>query len=332
MRLPPVRSPGFATSCALAVVAGLGMAAQARINGALAARLDDGVAAAVVSFGTGEVVLVVLALAVRPVRDGLAAVRRALATGELRPWHVLGGAGGALLVVCQGLTVTAIGVAVFTVAMVAGQAGASLLVDRFGVGPVRAPVNAMRTAGAALALVAVAVAVLDRFGTPSVLALTLLPALAGAAIAWQQGVHGRVNLVSRQPLATAVLNFTVGLALLLVAAAVVAAVRGLPAQFPAEPVLYLGGPIGVVAVCIGAAVAQVVGVLVLGLGIVAGQLTGAVVLDLWIPADVGQLSVPTLAGSALALLAVAVVAAGSTRSGGRRALGGAVTGPGTVDP
>jgi transporter family-2 protein len=49
-----------ALGIALAASVGLSVSTQARINGELAVRLGDGVAAAVISFGTGLVLLAVL--------------------------------------------------------------------------------------------------------------------------------------------------------------------------------------------------------------------------------------------------------------------------------
>src|SRR4051794_18955973 len=115
------------------MLSGALVALQSRINGNLAAELHDGIAAAVISFGTGLLILVVLIFGRRTGRQGLARVREALRRRTLRPWQCLGGACGAYFVVTQGLTVGALGVAFFTVAAVAGQSGSGLVVDRLGV-------------------------------------------------------------------------------------------------------------------------------------------------------------------------------------------------------
>ena len=54
----------------LAVGAGLAIPVQGRINGALGTRLDDGIAAAVVSFSTGLVVMVLVSLLLPSGRAG----------------------------------------------------------------------------------------------------------------------------------------------------------------------------------------------------------------------------------------------------------------------
>ncbi|MGC5018505.1 DMT family transporter [Micromonospora sp. DT47] len=296
----------------LATASGVAVAVQSRINGELGVRLADGIAAAVVSFGLGLLVLLVLVPAIPGGRRGMAELRTALRDGSLRPWQCLGGVCGAFLVATQGLTIGTLGVAVFTVAVVAGQSASGLSVDRAGIGPMgRQPVTAARLAGAALTVLAVVLAVGDRLGDPGALALALLPLLAGIGIAWQQAVNGRVRAASGSALAATLVNFTVGTVALLVTFAVEVAVRGRPAgSFPGEPWLYLGGPIGIVFIAIAAAIVHFTGVLLLGLATIAGQIVGAVLLDLALPTEASHPGPATLAGAGLTLVAVLVAALG----------------------
>jgi bacterial/archaeal transporter family-2 protein len=307
------------------VAIGLGMAValQARINGELGQRIGDGLVAALLSF-LGGLVLLLVAAATRPaMRSGLRRVAAAVRTRRLRPAHLLGGICGAFLVTCQGLTVALIGVAVFTVAVVAGQAVSSLLVDRAGVGPGGSrPITARRVAGAVLALAAVVLSVSDRLGAPVDLWPALLPALGGLGVAWQQAVNGRVGAVARDdgpPLAgmlpATLVNFATGTLALLAVTAVELAVRGLPGPLPTQPWLYLGGLLGVLFIGAAAAIVPVTGVLVLGLGTVAGQLIGALLVDLFLPAGPGHLTGAALLGTALALLAVGVITLPGRRRG-----------------
>jgi transporter family-2 protein len=301
-----------AAGLALALTGGLALAGQSRINGELADRVHDGVAAALVSFGSGFVLLVAAAVALPVGRRGVAALRAGLGGRTLRWWECAGGISGAYFVTTQGLSVGAIGLAVFTVALVAGQVGSSLLVDRVGLGPGGPrPVSAARVVAAALAVVAVVVAVADRLGSPGTLGLAALPAVAGIAVAWQQAMNGRVQ-VKAGALAATLVNFGVGTASLLVVYPVVAAVRGLPDRWPAESWLYLGGPLGIAFVLATVAVVRVTGVLVLGLGLIAGQVLGSLALDLIAPAHDAGLAVNTVIGAGLTLAAV-VVAAAPTR-------------------
>ncbi|WP_320066013.1 DMT family transporter [Micromonospora sp. RTGN7] len=296
----------------LAVASGVGVAVQSRINGELGVRLADGIAAAVVSFGLGLLVLLVLVPATPGGRRGLSVLRTALTDGSLRPWQCLGGVCGAFLVATQGLTIGTLGVAVFTVAAVAGQSGSSLLVDRAGIGPTgRQPITPNRLVGAALTVLAVLLAVGDRLGDPKTLGLALLPLLAGVGIAWQQAVNGRVRMASGSALTATLVNFAVGTVALLVTFAVELAVRGRPAGgFPSEPWLYLGGPVGIVFIAIAAAIVRFTGVLLLGLATIAGQVVGAVALDVVLPTAASHPGLTTLLGAALTLVAVLVAVIG----------------------
>ncbi|WBB77462.1 DMT family transporter [Micromonospora sp. WMMD882] len=296
----------------LAVLSGVAVALQSRINGELGVRLGDGIAAAVVSFGLGLLVLLVLVPAVPAGRRGLRRLRAALGDGSLRPWQCLGGVCGAFLVAAQGLTIGTLGVAVFTVAVVAGQSGSSLAVDRAGLGPAgRQPVTVPRLAGAVLTVVAVLIAVGDRLGDPGALVLALLPLLAGFGIAWQQAVNGRVRGAAGSALTATLVNFAVGTVALLATLAVDLLVRGVPTgAFPSEPWLYLGGPIGIVFIALAAAIVRFTGVLLLGLATIAGQVVGALALDVLLPTAASRPGFGTLFGAALTLVAVLVAAVG----------------------
>ncbi len=296
---------------------GAGVAVQGRINGALGARLEDGVAAAAISFGTGLVALAIVFAVSGRVRDGARRVRGALSEGALRPWQLLGGLCGAFFVACQGLTVAAIGVTAFTVATVAGQLLSSLVVDRLGLGPSgRTPITGVRLAGASLGVVAVLVAGFGHSratgglsvpealrGTPAAL-LIVLPALAGIGLAWQQAVNGKVGAVGGA-FSAAMVNFCVGLVALSILTAAIVVTSGGPEAFPTEPWLYLGGLIGVAFIALAALTVRWIGVLLLGLTSVAGQLLASLILDVLTPTSAG-LTTTAIVGCALTLVAVAV--------------------------
>lgn len=324
MRTAPEPTPvARAATTAAALGIGVAVAIQARINGELGQQIHDAVVAAAVSNFGGLLVLAALA-ATRPgVRRGMAPVLAAVRDRTLPRRQLLGGICGAFLIVTQALTVATIGVAVFTIAVVAGQTSSSLLVDRAGVGPGGAqPVTGRRAAGAGLAIAAVVLAVSHRIGTPLTTWPALLPVLAGAGTAWQQAVNGLVAAVARRAgparagmLPAALVNFSVGTAALVTAAAVELGLRGgLPNPMPAKPWLYVGGPLGVLAVGVAAAIVPITGVLLLGLGAVAGQLIGALLIDVFLPAGPSQLISTTYVGTALTLVAVTVIALPSRRA------------------
>jgi transporter family-2 protein len=317
---PPVTARLRGGGLALAALSGATVAIQSRINGELGARLHDGIAAAAISFGTGMLALLAMVPATRRGRLGLAAIRAALSRGDLRGWHCLGGVSGAYFVVTQGTTVAVLGVAVFTVALVAGQSASALLVDRLGIGPTgRHAVTTPRVAGAVLAVIAVGVSVAGRLTTPHALGLAALPALAGFGVAWQQAVNGRVREAAGTPLPAAFVNFATGTAALGVAYAVEVALRGLPSgRLPPEPWLYLGGPLGVLFIAVAASVVRLTGVLLMGLAMIAGQLLAALALELTVPGTAGHTGMYTVGGVAITLLAVGIAALGPRRSPGDR--------------
>ena len=304
---------------------GIGMlvAVQSRLNGELGGILGDGVPAALISFGSGLAILLVTAALVPRVRGALRNVWRVITNpmrgyGGLRWWQCLGGVAGAFLVATQSVTVSVIGVAVFTVAVVAGQAVTSLIVDRAGFGPAGPqPFTILRVAGAVIALVAVVLAVSDQLSHPGGLLLAVLPALAGVGSAVQQAINGRVARTASPDtygaVAAGVVNFLVGFSALLIVFLADLVVRGVPHHLPSDPWLYLGGVCGVIYISAAAAVVRVVGVFVLGLASIAGQLIASLFIDLFLPAADKAVTLPVVGGTLLALAAVVIAAVPSLR-------------------
>lgn len=292
-----------------AALIGVLTALQARINGQLGVRLDDGFAAAVVSFGSGLLILVVLSAALPAGRSGFRRLISGVRGGGIPWWMLAGGAAGALTVATQGLAVGIIGVSLFTVGVVAGQTLNGLLLDRWGYGPAGiVAVTVPRLLGGALALAAVALALIGDGLADVPWWMLVLPLLAGAGIAWQQATNGRLRQRVGTPLTATLVNFIGGTAILCVAAVVHVAVVGPPRAFPTEPWIYAGGAIGVAYIFLAAAVVQYTGVLLLALGSVVGQLLMSIALDALWPAPASPGPLQELAMVAVALLSVVVAA------------------------
>ncbi|TDD30142.1 DMT family transporter [Kribbella turkmenica] len=321
----PARSARHHQIVGLSTAFGIGMlvAVQSRLNGELGQVLADGVAAALISFGSGLLILLIATALIPRIRSSLGSVWRAIRTpmrghGGLRWWHCIGGVAGAFLVATQSITVSVIGVAVFTVAVVAGQAVSSLVVDRLGFGPAGPqPYTTLRVVGAVMALAAVVLAVSSQLSHPDGLLLAVLPALGGIGTAVQQAINGRVARTASRDgygaVAAGVVNFLVGFVALLVVFLGDLALRGAPRSLPSEPWLYLGGACGVIFISAAAAVIRVVGVFVLGLGTIAGQLIASLFIDLFLPAADKAVTLPVVAGTVLALVAVVVAAVPNLR-------------------
>ncbi|CAM5239383.1 hypothetical protein GCM10010329_45510 [Streptomyces spiroverticillatus] len=294
----------------LAVLSGALISLQARITGGLAAGLGgDGFAAAALSFGSGLLVLALGLLAVRTARRGVGLVVADVRARRLRWWQVLGGFGGAAFVLTQGLTVGVLGVALFSVAIVAGQVAGGLLFDRMGLGPAgpQRPTR-RRVVGALLVLAAVVLSVADKLGGDLPYAALALPLVAGVCVSWQQAVNGHVRNASGSAYTGTFFNFVAGTGALVVVFLVHAALTGLPDRLPTEPYLYLGGLVGISFISIAVATVQKLGVLLLGLCTITGQLAGSLALDLLLPHGGTEVTAATVAGIALALVAVTVAA------------------------
>ena len=297
----------------MAVAAGLFIPVQGRINGALGAALADGIAAAVVSFTTGLVLMVAVSLALPKGRAGLARIMPAVREREFPPYYVLAGCIGAFFVFAQSFTVGLLGVALFTVAAVTGQTLSGLLVDRMGIGPGgKKPVTGIRVIGSVLTIAAVAWAVSPRLsgsaamgaGVGPVLLTVLLPVLAGFLMSFQQAMNGTATVHYGTPIAATFVNFIAGTLLLWIAWLIKLSVAGAGNALPDQWWYYLGGPMGCVFIGVGALLVRSLGVLVTGLGMIAGQLLGSLGLDLAFPVPGTVVAVPTVLGTLLTLLAI----------------------------
>ncbi|GAA1994831.1 DMT family transporter [Microbacterium pumilum] len=292
-----------------AALVGILTALQARVNGQLGARLDDGLVAAAISFGSGLVILLVLSAALPAGRRGAKALTDGIRARTIPWWMMAGGAAGALTVATQGLAVGVIGVSLFTVGVVAGQAVNGLFLDRIGYGPAGVvAVTVPRVFGGLLALAAVGLALVGGGVSGIPLWMLALPFAAGVGIAWQQATNGRLRQRVGTPLTATLVNFIGGTIILVAAALVRVAIAGAPEALPADPWIYTGGAIGVAYIMLSAALVGYTGVLLLGLGVVVGQLVASVIIDALWPAAGSPGLVQEIAMVVVALLSVAVAA------------------------
>jgi len=304
----------------IALLCGAGTALQSRVNGELARELADPYMAALISFGSGLLILLVSLTVWKPGRAGFTQLRGQLRDRRIAWWMLTGGVAGAYFVTTQGLSAGVLGVAVFTVAIVAGQTVGGLVFDLIGLGPGgRRGVTLQRAAGAVLALGAIGWAVSSQLAHEVPLLLMLLPFAAGIGSAWQQALNGRVRAAADSALTSTVVNFLTGTTALVVVVLVHAAFAGFPTSLPTEPWLYLGGLLGCLFIAGQAIVVRVIGVLVLALGSVAGQLAAALALDLFVPTHDRVVDVATIGGTLLAIVAVGIASISRKRRSVSRA-------------
>lgn len=298
------------TLLASAYAVGVLGAIQSRMSGELSARTHNPMETAVWVFGTAWVIAAVLALVVPSIRLGLVRVIQGLRTRQMPWWQLIGGVLGGFYIAAQSISVPQVGVAVFTIAVVAGQTGNSLVVDRLGLGPAgKQSVSARRVIAAALAVVAVTVAVFDRLHVGMVGGIGLLIALlAGCGSAVQQAINGRVGVRAKSPLAVTFVNFGTGTVFL---GAGLGLAVGL-ALSPAAPLFiapwwaYLGGVIAIAYIGVAAWAVPIVGVLRFALLQIAGSLSGALLLDVVAPTAGTRVVWNLILGVLLAFVAVAV--------------------------
>lgn len=308
----PQRSIPLPLGLLLAMVAGMAMPAQGRVNSQLGAHLEDGLTAALISFAGGLVLILLIAVVLPSGRAGLAKVPQAFRTHAFPRWYLLAGVVGAYFVMAQGLVAGAMGIAVFTIANVTGQTIGSMVVDGVGFGPGgRRPITGLRVIGTVLTLVAVAWAVSPNIGDAlddpwALLLPMLLPLSAGVLNGFQTAMNGTQTHFYGTFVPATVFNFVAGTVSLAVVVVIKISVAGPPAALPSQPWYYLGGLFGVVFISLSSYLAKHLGVLLTSLGMVAGQLLGSLVLDAVLPAPGTSVALATVLGSLLAVVSVAL--------------------------
>jgi len=306
----------------LAAISGVMIALQARANGELSHRLGNGVEAALVSFGSGLIIIAVITIFSPAIKKGARNLRGAVARKELSRWTLFAGALGGSFVAVQTHIVPLIGVAIYSVASIAGQTAASLIVDRIGfTGGGKKHITPRRVGAAFFTVFAVLISVLDRIDAKDLsLLAVLLGCVAGAIVGVQRAMNGQINEHSHQSFTTSFLNFIMGTTFLVIFLAILAIFSSEKiVPLPAGPWwIYTGGVIGVVYIAFTSTIVQHLGVLTFTLFSVGGQLLGSLLIDLYSPTNGVHVSIYLVAGIAMTYLGVIV--GGVNNSQGRKRL------------
>jgi transporter family-2 protein len=306
----------------LAAISGVMIALQARANGELSHRLGNGVEAALVSFGSGLLIITVIAIFSPTIKEGARNLRGAVARKELPKWTLFAGALGGSFVAVQTHIVPLIGVAIYSVASIAGQTAASLIVDRIGLtGGGKKKITPRRITSAFFTVFAVFISVFDRIDAKNLsLFAVLLGCVAGAIVGVQRAMNGQINEHSHQSFTTSFLNFIMGTSFLVIFLSILAIFGSEKiVPLPAGPWwIYTGGVIGVIYIAFTSTIVQHLGVLTFTLFSVGGQLVGSLLIDLYSPTNGVHVSVYLVIGIAMTYLGV--IAGGVNNSQGRRRL------------
>ena len=301
----------------LAALSGLMIALQARANGELSHRLNNGLEAALVSFGSGLIIIAVITVFNPSIKEGISNLRRAVANKEIAQWKLLAGALGGGFVAIQTQIVPLIGVAIYSVASIAGQTAVSLVVDRIGLtGGGKKLISGRRVAAAVLTVLAVFVSVFDRIDAKNLsLFAVVLGCIAGAVVGVQRALNGQINEHSRQSFTTSLLNFITGtslLVILILGGVLIGKIELVP--LPAGPWwIYTGGTIGIIYIAFTSTIVQHLGVLTFTLFSVGGQLVASLVIDLISPTNGVNVSAYLVTGIVMTYLGVIAGGVSSSR-------------------
>jgi transporter family-2 protein len=301
----------------LAALSGAMIALQARANGELSHQLNNGLQAALVSFGSGLIILFTITLFNAKIKEGIKNLRQSVANKEIARWKLFAGALGGSFVAIQSQIVPLIGVAIFSVASIAGQTAMSLIVDRIGLtGGGKKLISPRRVLAAFLTVVAVLVSVLDRIDAKNLsMFAVIVGVIGGAIVGVQRALNGQINEHSQQSFTTSLVNFTTGTAFLLVLIIVGLILNGNElSALPSDPWwIYTGGIIGVIYIAFTSTIVQHLGVLTFTLFSVGGQLIASLVIDLISPTDGVSVSAYLVTGIVMTYAGVVAGGVGNQR-------------------
>jgi transporter family-2 protein len=277
--------------------------------------MGDSLEAAFVSFSSGLVFVSLIALFRKDVRLGFKEILSAVSAKKIAKWRLGAGVLGASFVAMQTHVVPIAGVALFTVASLAGQTAISLWVDHIGlIGSGKTLITRRRIIAAVITVIAVIVSAWDRFSQSdfSITAI-FLAIVAGGWVGVQRALNGQINSYAKKSFATSLLNFSTGTSFLFL----LLALRSIFTDhsimnFSSGPWwMFIGGSIGVVYIAFSALAVQYLGVLEFTLFSVGGMLVGSLLIDFVAPTAGTSISGYLISGIFLTYLGV--IANGQSR-------------------
>ena len=301
----------------LALLSGVLISLQTRANGELSHLMNNGLEAALVSFGSGLIIILIVTPFNPHIKEGISNLRASVVRKEIARWKLLAGALGGSFVAIQTQVVPLIGVAVYSVASIAGQTAISLIVDRIGLtGGGKKLISPRRLLAAFITVLAVLVSVLDRINANNLSKFAVIGGcISGALVGIRSALNGQINEHSRQSFTTSLLNFITGttfLVILMLGGLILGKIQLSP--LPAGPWwIYTGGVIGVIYIAFISTIVQHLGVLTFTLFSVGGQLISSLIIDFVSPTNGVRVSYYLITGIAMTYLGVIAGGVGSSR-------------------
>jgi transporter family-2 protein len=190
------------------------LAVQAAANVQLSAAIGSPFTASTLQLAIGAAVLLALALAV-------GAIAHLDRVPDAPAWHLVGGLGSALYITAGILLFPRLGAIVTVGLFIAGQMGASLVLDGLGwLGVQREPLNAAAWIGAAAVIAGTALIVRAQAGRQAAeqthSAWIVLALAAGAVLPIQGAINAQLRADLDAPVATGAFSFLVATAAMLV--------------------------------------------------------------------------------------------------------------------
>ncbi len=284
------------------------IALQSRANGELSHLLGNSTEAALVSFGSGLIVISLIAPFNNSIKQGMRNLREAVNVRAIPRWRLFAGVLGGSFVALQTQVVPLIGVALYSVASIAGQTAMSLVVDRIGLtGGGKKLISKRRVTAALITVFAVFISVLDRISLASFsIVAVALATLAGALVGVQRALNGQINEHSKASFTTSFLNFFMGTTTLVILLFALLILKGdAIAPLPSGPWwIYTGGTVGVIYIAFTSTIVQHLGVLTFTLFSVGGTLIGSLLIDIFSPTNGNTVSWYLVTGIAMTYLGV----------------------------
>jgi transporter family-2 protein len=214
------------------------LALQAAANVQLSAALGSPFTASTLQLGLGAALLLALALAV-------GAVAHLDRVPDAPAWHLVGGLGSAVYITAGILLFPRLGAIVTVGLFIAGQMGASLVLDGLGwLGVEREPLGAAAWTGAAAVIAGTALIVRAQAGRqalePTGTAWIGLALAAGAVLPVQGAINAQLRYDLDAPVATGAFSFLVATAAMLVVLAAVPRVAVKPAPAAVQQLPWWG--------------------------------------------------------------------------------------------